>query len=284
MKKIGKKLFPGGMGNAPDVQSHHIGGYYTGKFAGLELFLEGVYQFGTADDVKGFKYDSYDISAYAFAGDIAYNLKDLVGFTVKPHIGFIYTSGDDDPNDDELNGYEGVDNAQRFSQYWGGENTIIGDTNLVYGSILYGYLPELYGNGTPIFTGGLQNVAGLGGGRGDNPGMTMLSVGLTVAPKRFIIYRTNVNSIWWNEDIYVTSFADGATTTKVESDYAGTEWDNELTLALSKHTFIKGQAAFFFPGDTIKDVTSALTAVGGKKGPESDDTAMRFAAELIWTF
>jgi len=277
------------MGNAPDVQSHHLGAYYTGKFAGFEFFLEGVYQFGTVDDVKGYAHDDYDISAYAFAGDIAYDLKDLIGFTFKPHIGFIYTSGDDDADDDELNGYTGVENAERFSQYWGGENTIIGDTNLVLGSALYGYLPEMYGNGTPIQIGGLQNLSGAGIGRGDNPGMTMLSCGLTVAPKRFIIYRTNVNSFWWNEDIVVTSFADSRTKTEVDGDYVGTEWDNEITLALSKHTFIKGQASFFFPGDTVEDVTSALTsyttATGQKiKGPESDDTAMRFAAELIWTF
>lgn len=112
----------------------------------------------------------------------------------------------------------------------------------------------------------------------------MLSCGLTVAPKKFIIYRTNVNSFWWNEDIMVTSFADGTTKTQVDSGYTGTEWDNELTFAFSKHTFIKAQASFFFPGDTIKDVTSALTTVGKQKGPESDDTAMRIAAELIWTF
>ncbi len=280
------------MGPKPDIQSHHLGAYYTGKIAGFELFLEGVYQFGSVDDVTGKPYgeDNYDISAYAFAGDIAYDLKEFVGFTFKPHIGFIYTSGDDDPDDNELNGYTGVENAQRFSRYWGGENTIIGDTNFVLGSALYGYIPEFYGNGDPIPTGGIENFAGIGSGRGDNPGMTMLSVGLTVAPKRFIIYRTNVNSFWWNEDIYVTSFVDAATTTKVKSDYVGTEWDNELTLALSKHTFIKGQAAFFFAGDTIKDVTSALTSfrhpVTGQvvKGPESDDTAMRIAAELIWTF
>ncbi len=258
----------------------------------MEIFFEGVYQFGKVDDVKGEPYgeNDYDISAYAFAGDVAYDLKDLVGFTFKPHIGFIYTSGDDDPNDDELNGYTGVENCERFSRYWGGENTILGDTNFVLGTALYSYLPEYYGNGDPIATGGLQNLAGSGNGRGDNPGMTMLSCGLTVAPKRFIIYRTNVNSFWWNEDIYVKSFIDAQTTTKVESDYAGTEWDNELILAFSKHTFIKGQMSFYFPGDTVKDVTSALTSYTNPatgqvvKGPESDDTAMRFAAELIWTF
>lgn len=273
----------GTMGQGADTDSHHVGAYFTGKQGPIEIFVEGVYQFGKADDT-GLAEDDYDISAYAAAADVAIDLKDQVGFTFKPHLGIMWTSGDDDADDDELNGYTGVESAQRFSKYWGGENTIIGDTNLVMGTLLYGYLPELYGNGTPVFTGGLQNVAGIGGGRGDNPGLTMTSVGLTLAPKRFLIFRTNVNSFWWNEDIMVTSFADGATTTEVDAGYVGTEWDNELTLALSKNMFIKGQFSLLFAGDAIEDVTSALTATAAGPGEESDDTAMRVAAELIWNF
>ncbi len=278
------------------TDSHHIGAYFTGKQGLIEYFAEGVYQFGSADDTglsATGKANDYDISAYAGAADVAINLKDMVGFTVKPHIGVLYTSGDDDAKDDNLEGYTGVENCQRFSKYWGGENTIIGDTNMVLGTMLYGYLPELYGNGTPVFTGGLQNTAGFGGGRGDNPGLTMTSVGIILIPKRFIIFRSNVNSFWWNEDIMVTSFADGATTTKVDSGYTGTEWDNELTIALDKNMFIKGQFSWFFPGSTIKDATSALTSVTVPSGPaagtvipgkRSDDVAMRLAAELIWKF
>lgn len=282
-------------GDTPKTDSHHIGAYYTGKFGIMELFLEGVYQFGQADETgltaRGMAYDDYDISAYAFSGDLAFKLDDAAGFGVKPHIGFLYTSGDDDPNDDTLGGYTGVENAQRFSQYFGGENTIIGDTNLVLGSVLYGYLPELYGNGTPVATGGLQNGLGrFGNGRGDNPGLTMSSVGITLTPKRFLILRSNVNSFWWNEDIKVTSFVDPGAATIVESGYTGTEWDNEITLATSKHSFIKGQCSFFFPGDTVEDVTSALTAFRNPAtgavipGAESDEMAMRLGMEFIWMF
>ncbi|MCK5739999.1 hypothetical protein KAH55_12480, partial [bacterium] len=85
----------------------------------MELFLEGVYQFGNADDT-GLTQDDFDISTYAFSRDLALKLDETAGFGVKPHIGFLYTSGDDDPTDDELNGYTGVENAQRFSQYFGG--------------------------------------------------------------------------------------------------------------------------------------------------------------------
>lgn len=270
-------------GKEPDTDSHHVGAYWVGKFGGLELFAEGVYQFGTADDTGleaiG-KKDDYDISAYGLAADVSFECKGiLTGFPLKPHLGIMYTSGDDDPDDGDLEGFNGVANVQRFSRRWGGENTIIGDTNFTLGTVLYGYIPELYGNGTPVFTGGLQNLSGLGGGRGDNPGLSMISAGITVAPKRFLIYKTNANVFSWNEDFEVTNFVDPSLgATKVDSGYVGVEWDNELTLALSKHTFIKGQASFFFAGDRVADVTEALS------GEESDDTAMRLAAELIWNF
>ena len=300
------EAFAGINGDTPSTDAHSIGAYYLGKFGILELMTEGVYKFGKADDtgllgqqngvyVNGQPYtiehNDFDISSYAFAADVALELGELVGWmSLKPHLGFMYTSGDDDFTDDELNGYSGIENAQRFSGMWGGENTIIGDTNFVLGTALYGYLPEFYGNGTPVFVGGLQNFAGNGNGRGDNPGLTMYSVGFTMRPKIFLIYRTNVNMFHWNEDFYVTDMVDPVPletlltgnkkqATKVSSGYVGTEWDNELTLALSKHTFIKGQAALFFPGEGVEDATAALSG-----GTETDEIATRIAAELIWNF
>jgi len=155
-----------GTAPSPKTDSHHIGAYYLGNFGPVELFGEGVYQFGKAKGTGlGGSQEDMDISAYALSGDVAVELKDYVGFGLKPHIGIMYTSGDGNASDNKLNGYEGVDNAQRFSNRWGGENTIMADTNLVLGSMLYGYLPELYGNGTPVATGGLQNTVGFGAGR-----------------------------------------------------------------------------------------------------------------------
>lgn len=262
---------------SPKTDSHHVGGYYVGSLGPVGLFAEGVYQFGTADGTGlGGAREKMDISAYAFSGDVTLELKDQIGFSVKPHIGFLYTSGDKDASDNKLGGYQGVNNAQRFSSIFGGENTIIGDTNLVLGSMLYGYLPELYGNGTPVATGGLQNTVGLGAGRGDNPGLAMLSYGISATPKKNIIFRTNANSLWWNEDIKVSSFKTGLPTT-VKSGYVGTEWDNELTVALSKHTYIKGHVSYFFPGEVLANTTTALGALG-------DKIASRYAMELIWNF
>ena len=137
-------------------------------------------------------------------------------------------------------------------------------------------MPELHGNGTPVATGGISPA--LGGGRGDNPGLTMISVGLTFTPRKFIIYKTNANILYYNEDFQVYNWVNPAAGySKVDSGYAGTEWDNELTFALSKHTFIKGEAGLLFPGERLEDVTEAM-------GAKSDDTAMRFAVEFIWNF
>ena len=288
--------------SSPDTDAYTIGGYYLGKFGNLvEVMFEGAYKFGSADDtgLKGvdngvniIQYNDFDISSFALAADVAFELKDAVGWhSFKPHVGFMYTSGDDDPKDDTLGGFTGITNAQRFSTMWGGENTIIGDSNMVLGTAIYGYIPELYGNGTPVFAGGVQNFAGIGSGRGDNPGLTMISGGITLRPKVFLIYRTNINAFWWNEDFYVADMVNpvvydetsGALKkgkyTMVEGGYVGTEWDNEITLALSKNMFVKGQLSFFFPGSGVEDVTAALSG-----GIESDDTAMRIASELIWNF
>lgn len=285
--------------SSPDTDAHNVGGYYLGKFGVLELMAEGAYKFGEACDtglkdvyngVSKIRYNDFDISSYAFAGDIGLEFGEKLGWqSLRFHAGFIYTSGDDDPDDDKLGGYSGATNAQRFSRMWGGENTIIGDTNFALGTALYGYIPEFYGNGTPVFVGGLQNFTGTGNGRGDNPGLTMYSFGITLRPKIFLIYHTNVNMFHWNEDFYVcnmvqpmqinpaTRSLEKTPYTKVEGGYVGTEWDNEFTLALSKNMFIKAQAAMFFPGDTVKEVTKAM-------GAESDEIASRLGFEFIWNF
>ena len=279
-----------------DVETYRLGVLYTGKLGIFEPEFEVVYQGGTADnavdefgaDPNG-KDDDYDIKAYALYGDVALNLTDVFGFKVMPHVGFMYTSGDDDGDDDDLEGYTGVANAQRFTPRFGGEDTIIGDGNTLLGTILYGYLPELYGsmggtqNSGGVATGGLAN--GAAGGRGDNPGMTLYGGGITIEPKEYISYRTNFMWIEWNEDFYVNSTAPPAAlppgfdpNTKVESGTAGQQWSNSLRVSLSKNVHFFGNATFFWPGEAIKDVTKDVY------GEKADDVAQRYAVALIWRF
>jgi len=278
-----------------DVKTYRVGLLYKGKIGIVEPEAEIAYQGGEANNaVNEFgalpngSDDDYDIKAYALYADVALNLTDIVGFKVIPHVGFMYTSGDDDGDDDDLEGYTAVANAQRFTPRFGGEDTIVGDGNTLLGTILYGYIPELYGSmgGTQQFggvaTGGLAN--GSSGGRGDNPGMTLYGGGVEISPWEFLSYRTNFMWIECNEDFYVNSTAPpGAVggldlSTKVDSGTMGQQWSNSLRVSLNKHVHIFGNVTYFWPGDVVKDVTKD---VYGKK---SDDVAQRYAVALIWRF
>jgi hypothetical protein len=275
-----------------DVKTYRLGILYKGKLGIVEPQLEFAYQGGEAENIVtefGGTLPDQDIEAYAAFADVAINLTDVVGWKLIPHVGFMYTSGDDDRDDKNLEGYCGVANAQRFTPAFGGEDTIIGDTNVVLGTILYGYLPEFYGNlgGTQqggVSTGGLAN--GSLGGRGDNPGMTMIGGGITIEPKEYISYRTNFMWFEWNEDFYVVNINDplflaggllGPPNIKIDAGTAGQQWSNSLRVSLSKHVHIFGNATLFWPGEAVKDVTEAL-------GNRSDKVAQRYAVALIWRF
>jgi hypothetical protein len=275
-----------------DVKTYRLGILYKGKLGIVEPQLEIAYQGGEAENIVtefGGTLPDQDIEAYAAFADVAVNLTDMVGWKLIPHVGFMYTSGDDDPNDKNLEGYCGVANAQRFTPAFGGEDTIIGDTNVVLGTILYGYIPEFYGNlgGTQqggVATGGLAN--GSLGGRGDNPGMTMIGGGITIEPAEYISYRTNFMWFEWNEDFSVVNIRDplgaaggllGPRNIEIKAGTAGQQWSNSLRVSLSKHVHIFGNATLFWPGDAVKDVTEAL-------GNRSDKVAQRYAVALIWRF
>ncbi len=282
----------GTTGKGADVETYRVGVLYTGKLGIFEPEFEFVYQGGEANNVVnefGETLPDQDIEAYAAYADVALNLTDVFGFKVMPHVGFMYTSGDDDGDDNDLEGYCGVANAQRFTPRFGGEDTIIGDTSVLLGTILYGYLPEFYGNlgGTQqggVATGGLAN--GSVGGRGDNPGMTMIGGGITIEPREYISYRTNFMWFEWNEDFSVVNINDplgaaggalGPQNIKIDSGTAGQQWSNSLRISLSRNVHFFGNATLFWPGDAVKDVTEAL-------GNRSDKVAQRYAVALIWRF
>ena len=282
----------GATNKGADVETYRVGVLYTGKLGIVEPEFEAVYQGGEANNIEletgaaPAAGDDFDIKAYALYGDVALNLTDVFGFKVMPHLGFMYTSGDDDGDDDDLEGYTAVANAQRFTPRFGGEDTIIGDGNTLLGTILYGYIPELYGSmgGTQqggVATGGLTN--GSIGGRGDNPGMTLYGGGIIIEPKEYISYRTNFMWIEWNEDFTASSptlapTLAGPQQVKVDSGTAGQQWSNSLRVSLSKNVHIFGNATLFWPGDAVKDVTKDVY------GEKADDVAQRYAVALIWRF
>ena len=145
-----------------DADVWHVGGIYTADHGPFNLMLEGVYEFGDVEDAGlagvvlptgGLGEDDYDVKAYALAGMLKMKTSAPMGFT--PHIGFQYTSGDDDADDGDLSGYTANLAGQRFTAF-GGENTFLNDTHMIFGTALFGFLPEGLGNGTPVFSGGYR--------------------------------------------------------------------------------------------------------------------------------
>jgi hypothetical protein len=277
----------------PEVDSHHIGPVVIANIAGFKFTGQYVHQFGEARNtgitnvaVTDINNANYDIVAHAFLADLAYDLTPWTSFRLIPHIGVIWASGDDNPTDNKLGGYAANVSGQRFTPIFGGENTILGDFNLVVGTNLYSFLPNLRGNQhSGLGTGGL-----LSSDRGDSPGLLLVGGGITVAPLKNAVYRTNAYYLRYSEKPCVNFGEVPALSPPAACPNAnpnsgiianreiGVGWDNEIMVFLDKNMVVKGQFSFLFPGDAVRDIT-ARTA-----GQAVDETAIRLALELLWNF
>jgi hypothetical protein len=305
------RLLPGPfavIGNpCPKVDSHHIGPVVTASLAGFKFTGQYVHQFGEAGNtgitnaaVTDINNANYDIDAHAFLVDLAYDLTPWAGFRLTPHVGVIYASGDDNPNDNRLAGYVGNVDGQRFTPIFGGENTILGDFNLVVGTNLYSFIPNLRGNQhAGLVTGGLLN-----NGRGDSPGLWLVGGGVTVAPLKNLVYRTNAYYLRYDERPCVNPavvevpvltaplpcregpLAPGSPNSGfVNSKEIGVGWDNEVMVWLDKNMVVKGQFSFLFPGDAVRDITRITTRTAASPGGQAaEETAIRLALEFLWNF
>jgi len=285
----------------PNVNSHHIGPVVTANLAGFKFTGQYVYQFGQAGNtgitnaaVTDINNANYDIDAQAFLLDLAYDLTPFVGFRLVPHVGVLYASGDDNPRDNKLQGYVGNVDGQRFTPIFGGENTILGDFNLVVGTNLYSFIPNLRGNQhAGLVTGGLLN-----NGRGDSPGVWLVGGGVTVAPLANVVYRTNAYYLRYDEKPCVNPAVveipvltaplpcpASPSSGFVNSKEVGVGWDNEVMVWLDKNFVVKGQFSFLFPGDAVRDITRITTRTAASPGGQAvDETAIRLALEFLWNF
>lgn len=279
----------------PEVDSHHIGPVVIANIAGFKFTGQYVHQFGEANKTGVTKFgavagtpgsDDYDIDAQAFLLDLAYDLSPWAGFRLIPHVGVIWASGDDNPTDNTLGGYAANVSGQRFTPIFGGENTILADFNLVVGTNLYSFLPNLRGNQhSGLGTGGL-----LSSDRGDSPGLLLVGGGITVAPLKNAVYRTNAYYLRYSEKPCVNFGEVPALSPPAACPNAnpnsgiiahreiGVGWDNEVMVFLDKNMVVKGQFSFLFPGDAVRDVTQRSV------GQAVDETAIRLALELLWNF
>jgi hypothetical protein len=273
-------LAPGTNNTCQNVKAYFISPIATASIAGFKIAVQYSHLWGDAERMLAAG-DKFDIDSNAVFGDIAYDMTPWFGFRFIPHVGVLWTQGDDNPTDNKLEGYVGK-NFQRFIPSFGGENTIIADTNPAFGSILYSFLPDQRGN---------QNAAlGIGGlagtGRGDNPGLLLVGGGLTVDPIKNWSYRTNAYYLRYNELPVVQTVLAGplgaaGTNVKLTKRDVGVEWDNEVSWWLDKNMVVKGQFSFLFPLDALKEIQGIWL---GNRALARDETAIRLALELLWNF
>lgn len=306
--------------NAIDVNNHFVGAIFSADIAGFKPLFEVAGSFGevkipttspATNDLLGNPISGrrFDIRSVGVFGDIAYDASKFVGFRFEPHVGFYWLRGDDDPRDDNLEGWAPTVAMPRFTPRFGGENILLSDGLPIWGSPLYSFLPEQsYGNQSAF----LSNGGGLFGvSRGDNPGMTLVGGGIDTEPiKGKLRYRTNAYGLWYNEDFLVGRVpagsennagnglvpTQGAPFRLVDDRFFGVEWDNEITYFFTKNTFLKLQFSFLFPGEAADRVTGALANRGTgefvtigprsfeKAGEFESDTIKRVAVELWWNF
>ncbi len=266
-------------GNHIDIDRFFGGLNYKGDYGIFHPMAEFAYVGGTMDNDREI---DYDISSYAFFGDLLVDLHETVGIKkFEVHVGGYYLRGDDDPNDDDLEGFTPAVGITRFTPRFGSEQSISHDGNPFFGQILYSMFPAYYGS---VRGGGINGGAAL-----DNPGFSMIGGGINAQYGKWT-YITHVMAMWFNETEAVENyFSNMGVAGNVDIDsFMGVEWNNEIRYKVFKSVTLKGGAAFLFPGSGAKDITKAVNAYGRdvsfEQGKKSDDVSMRFAAELLWLF
>lgn len=226
-----------------------------GEFNGGSSTLEN----GTVVD-----HSNDDISAWA--GYLSLELP--VNNAFNPYVAFRITSGDDDPTDNDVEGWLGITDIARFSPLIGLDGQFMGwgPSNPAIGSLLFGLAPDGAGPGGAGY-GGISNT-----GTGNNPGQIMFAVGssgnlASISPK--LSYHAQVFPLWFQETggLETLSTASG----DVDS-FAGTEVDLELKYQANEQFAPRFVFSTFMPGDGVEDATGA------------DDPAYVAMLELMWQY
>jgi hypothetical protein len=292
-------IYNGNHYNGPKVDQYIAAFQGHGTYGILKPMFEVAYAFGDYDQgsprtamvdkdgdgtVEELDTSDANISSWGAFLDVAFDLTENVGIKkFEPHIGGYYLQGDDDPLDDDLEGFAPVTGISRFSPRFGTEQSISHDGNALLGQIEYSMFPAYYGT-TWYQGGGITGTNDL-----DNPGFVMIGGGLNAAWDNWS-YKGNVMAMWFNEasavEAYYT-YALGLSDVKID-DYMGIEWNNELSYKLYGQVSLKAGVAFLFPGDGAKDITQALDAYAREipfaEGDSSNDISQRYAAEIVWFF
>ncbi len=256
--------------NCKDLGSwdvYYIGANAVGKIGAFMYQAEFVWQTGsvdlTSDGEAIYGDDEFDVNAWAallnFQVDLAQWVPSLNKFVVG--LGGVYYSGDDDADDDDLEGFTGVTNAMRFFKPWEMGTLPVHGANQqpVIGSTIYSWNPVSLGVGP--YTGG---VAGAGGARGDNPGLIAGVFTIDWMPVKKWNIKAMVKYLRWDETDTIEAYYD---TDKSIDEEIGWETSLMISYKIYPNVTLFGGISALFPGDGIDDINEV------KYGDDDSDVA-----------
>ncbi|SDG29398.1 hypothetical protein SAMN05216241_10855 [Limimonas halophila] len=277
--------------NQHDNNNTWFGGEYVGNFGKLNVLAEAMGAFGEFDSGAGTvaspnaqlnqqSLANDDIQAYAAYFSAKYKATDAF----QPYASFRLNSGDDDPFDNDVEGWLGITDISRFSGHDGIDGGFFGyqPVNPALGSGLFGTGFDFAGpassdilgvgrsSGAPIggngaTYGGIQNS-----GTGLNPGQIRGTVGSTgnLTPK--LSYHGQVNVLWYEATGGLEAVPGSAN--DVDS-FAGVQGTAQLKYQWGQYVSTRAIASVFEPGQGVDDT------LGGEQ-----DTAGLGMVELKWAF
>ncbi len=278
----------------------YIGANATGKIGPLMYQIEGAYQGGSVDvkgkgmyQPDGGREDDFDVSAWAglinLQVDLAQWIPALNKFVVG--IGGVYYSGDDDPDDDNLEGFVGVTNANRFFKPWEMGTLPVHGTNEqpVVGSTIYAWNTTGWGVGPGIGGVAGQPVDAVNlGAHGDNPGLWAIVFTIDWAPAANWNIKAMVKYMQWDHtDPIEDQLGDNHWHKILRLPYSvdpdekdlhpnrahdideeiGTETDLMVSYRMYTNVTIFGGISALFPGSGIDDINDVIY------GDNDSDTA-----------
>ncbi len=283
--------WPGYGNDAGTWNIYYVGANFVGKVGPFMYQAEAVYQGGNVDvngagwlQPDGDYEDSFDVSAWAglinFQVDLAQWIPSLNKFVIG--LGGIYFSGDDDPNDNDLEGFVGMTNGTRFFKPWSMGTLPVHGANAqpVVGNTIYSWNPLNWGVGPGI--GGVigqpyADVSGLGA-HGDNPGLWAIVFSLDWVPAADWNVKAMVKYMQWDDtDVIEAQLGDNDigyfrapySVDPGEADYRpdkahsiddeiGWETDLMVSYKIYPNVTLFGGVSVLFPGNGIDDINKVL--------------------------
>jgi hypothetical protein len=265
---------------------------WTGSFGPISALVQGNMVVGTAEGTNVTGNQDFDVFAYGVVAAVEVDLG-----IVRPFAGVIFGSADDDPDDNDLEGFFTRPESEitlisgnRFFNYLAPSPTVADWTAAPAGAILGGTVGATT-TGSPFFDR-VGKSAHLGINTAySNPGTLLIPVGLRILPARgheiqaYYLYVGMIDTSTLEREAQRNAAAgralpvDGGSISKTYYHEIGLTW----IWTLSRHFDIRIAGDIRVPGQGVKDVASTVDCSDPGQptfGCEGEDIALRGQARF----